>query len=66
MDITKEAKEIFGNIVTRAKSEYGTKKKTYSFEKDFDGDTIVIEFNNGKIVEISNSEWGTIRNLKSY
>ena len=66
MDITKEAKEIFGNLVIRAKSEYGTKEKTYSFENDFDGDRITIEFSNGKIVEISNSEWGTIRNLKSY
>lgn len=74
-DITKEAQEIFGDIVVKAESKYRGKyrrtcgSKSYLFDydedgrNDFDADTVVITFINGRIIEIGNSEWGHIRRI---
>lgn len=67
VNITKEAREIFGDILIKAETEldknYWENKYEYSFENDFDGDTIILTFINGNIIEISNSEWGWIRKI---
>lgn len=69
-DITKEAQEIFGDIVVKAESKYWkTCNESYCFDydengnNDFDTDTVVLTFINGRIIEISNSEWGHIRRI---
>lgn len=65
-DITKEAQEIFGDIVVKAESVCGRlcNNKSYLFDydengnNDFDADMVVLTFINRRIIEISNSEWG--------
>lgn len=70
-DITKEAQEIFGDIVVKAESKYRKicDNKSYLFDddengiNDFDADIVVLTFINGRIIEIGNSEWGYIRRI---
>lgn len=70
-DITKEAQEIFGDIVVKAESRrgitYGNMSYLFDYDEngnnDFDTDTVVLTFINGRIIEIGNSEWGHIRRI---
>lgn len=70
-DITKEAQEIFGDIVVKAESKYWRpcNNEPYRFDwgeygrNDFDGDEVILIFKDGRIIEIGNSEWGNIRRI---
>ena len=72
LDITKQVKEIFGDIVVSAYSKNGIKYKHHekyhiNYDNDdfsdFDADTITIQFSNGSKIEIGNSEWGWIKKI---
>jgi hypothetical protein len=72
IDITKEVKEIFGDIVESATIGFYGKAEDFpgygvgDVEETIgvDGESVIIKFTNGKTVLFSTSEWGRITSDK--
>lgn len=69
--LTESAKNIFGSDIVKAvfidiedlevEEINAIEKNTTSNTISSDANSIIIEFNNGKVIEFWNSEWGGIR-----